>query len=129
MVSGLTWKMFFWALVTLVDIMLLGYRIEMKSVVGASTAIEELATLMPSEAHKLIPDGSAQDVQLSEPGVDHKVLVKPGEKISAEASSSGVRARSMRRCSHASRPPVTKTSGGKVTGNCINGEGSLTIEV
>src|SRR5665647_3205001 len=57
-VFGLTGKMFFWELASLIDIMLLGHWIEMKSVMGASRALEELAKLMPSDAHKLMPDGS-----------------------------------------------------------------------
>ena len=65
-VFGLTGKMFFWELATLVDIMLLGHWIEMKSVMGASKALEELARLMPSDAHKLMPDGSVTDVPLGE---------------------------------------------------------------
>ncbi len=42
-VFGLTGKMFFWELATLVDIMLLGHWIEMRSVMGASNALEALA--------------------------------------------------------------------------------------
>jgi P-type Cu2+ transporter len=83
-VFGLTGKMFFWELATLVDIMLLGHWIEMKSVMGASRALEELAKLMPSDAHKLMPDGSVKDVPLNELAVDDKVLIKPGEKIPAD---------------------------------------------
>jgi len=75
-VFGLTGKMFFWELATLVDIMLLGHWIEMKSVMGASKALEELA--------KLMPDGSVKDVPLSELAVDDKLLIKPGEKIPAD---------------------------------------------
>jgi Cu2+-exporting ATPase len=45
-VFGLSGKIFFWELVTLIDIMLLGHWIEMKSVMGASKALEELAKLM-----------------------------------------------------------------------------------
>jgi len=51
-VFGLTGKMFFWELASLIDIMLLGHWIEMKSVMGASRALEELAKLMPSDAHQ-----------------------------------------------------------------------------
>ncbi len=51
-IFGLTGKMFFWEIVTLIDIMLLGHWIEMKSVMGASRALETLAKLMPKEAHK-----------------------------------------------------------------------------
>ena len=64
-VFGLKGKIFFWELATLIDIMLLGHWIEMKSVMGASRALEELAELMPSEAHKIMPDGSTQDVALA----------------------------------------------------------------
>ena len=37
-VFGLTGKIFFWELASLIDVMLLGHWIEMKSVVGASRA-------------------------------------------------------------------------------------------
>ena len=66
MVFGLAGKMFFWELASLIDIMLLGHWIEMRSVMGASRALEELAKLMPSDAHKLMPDGSVKDVPLGE---------------------------------------------------------------
>ena len=81
---GLIGKMVLWELATLVDIMLLGHWIEMKSVMGASKALEELAKLMPSDAHKLMPDGSVKDVTLGELAVNDKVLIKPGEKIPAD---------------------------------------------
>ena len=50
-VLGLEGELFFWETVTLIDLMLLGHWIEMRSVMGASKALEELARLMPSEAH------------------------------------------------------------------------------
>ena len=52
-VFGLPGEVFFWELATLIDIMLLGHWLEMRSVMGASRALEELARLMPSEAHRL----------------------------------------------------------------------------
>lgn len=58
--------MFFWKLASLVDIMLLGHWIEMKSVMGASKALEELAIRMPSDAHKIMSNGSVKDVPLDE---------------------------------------------------------------
>jgi len=75
-VFGLIGKVFFWELATLVDVMLLGHWIEMKSVMGVSKALEELAKLMPSNAHKLMPDGSLKDMPLSELVVGDKVLIK-----------------------------------------------------
>ena len=128
-VFGLTGKMFFWELATLVDIMLLGHWIEMKSVMGASKALEELAKLMPSDAHKLMPDGSIKDVPLGELAVNDEVLIKPGEKIPADgvivAGESSVNEAMLT----GESTPAPKKIGGKVIGGSINGEGSLTIEV
>ncbi len=128
-VFGLSGKMFFWELASLVDIMLLGHWIEMKSVMGASKALEELAKLMPSDAHKIMSDGSVKDVPLGELAVDDKVLIKPGEKIPADgvivAGESSVNEAMLT----GESMPVTKKTGGKVIGGSINGEGSLTIEV
>jgi len=128
-VFGLTGKMFFWELASLIDIMLLGHWIEMKSVMGASRALEELAKLMPSDAHKLMADGSVKDVPLNELAVDDKVLIKPGEKIPADgvivAGESSVDEAMLT----GESTPVARTTGGKVIGGAINGEGSLTIEV
>ena len=54
-VFGLHGKMFFWELATLIDIMLLSHWLEMKSILGAGRALEELAKLMPSVAHQIEP--------------------------------------------------------------------------
>jgi Cu2+-exporting ATPase len=120
-VFGLAGKMFFWELATLVDIMLLGHWIEMKSVMGASKALEELA--------KLMPDGSVKDVPLGELAVNDKVLIKPGEKIPADgvivAGESSVNEAMLT----GESTPAAKKTGVKVIGGAINGEGSLTIEV
>lgn len=128
-VFGLTGKMFFWELATLVDIMLLGHWIEMKSVMGASKALEELAKLMPSDAHKLMPDGSVKDVPLGELAVDDKVLIKPGEKISADGVIVEGESSVNEAMLTGESTPAAKETGGKVIGGSINGEGSLTIEV
>ena len=128
-VFGLTGKMFFWELATLVDIMLLGHWIEMRSVMGASKALEALAKLMPSDAHKLMPDGSVKDVPLSELAVDDRVLIKPGEKIPADGVIVDGESSVNEAMLTGESTPVSKRAGGKVIGGAINGEGSLTIEV
>jgi len=128
-VFGLAGKMFFWELATLVDIMLLGHWIEMRSVMGASKALEELAKLMPSDAHKLRPDGSVKDVPLNELAVDDKVLVKPGEKIPADGVIIEGESSVNEAMLTGESTPVSKKTGGKVIGGSINGEGSLTVQV
>lgn len=64
-VFGLQGKFFFWELATLIDIMLLGHWIEMRSILGASKALEKLAQLMPDTAH-IIKKDKVIDVKSSE---------------------------------------------------------------
>ncbi|MFO8090623.1 MAG: copper-translocating P-type ATPase, partial [Desulfatiglandaceae bacterium] len=128
-VFGLAGKVFFWELATLIDVMLLGHWIEMKSVMGASRALEELAKLMPSNAHKVMPDGSTEDVPVEEIKQGDKVLIKPGEKIPVDGEVvEGESSVNEAMLTGESRP-VEKTAGSKLIGGAINGEGSLTAEV
>jgi len=128
-VFGLAVKMFFWELASLIDIMLLGHWIEMKSVMGASRALEELAKLMPSDAHKVMPDGSVKDVLLAELVVNDRVLIKPGEKIPADGVVVDGESSVNEAMLTGESTPAPKTIAQKVLGGSINGEGSLTIEV
>lgn len=83
-VFGLAGKIFFWELVSLIDIMLLGHWIEMKSVMGASNALQELAKMMPSEARRIKENGESEDVPIAELKSGDTILVRPGEKIPAD---------------------------------------------
>jgi len=65
-VLGVEGMPFFWELATLIDIMLLGHWVEMRSVGEASKALESLARLMPSQAHRRAPDGPLADVPLDQ---------------------------------------------------------------
>lgn len=53
----------------------------MKSVMGASKALDELIKLMPEEAHLLKDDGNIFDVLVKDLKSGDTILVKPGEKI------------------------------------------------
>src|SRR5699024_10110621 len=128
-VFGLEGSDFFWELATLIDIMLLGHWIEMRSVMGASNALEELVKLMPSEAHKLDEHGNVQDVRVYELQREEGVLVKQGEKIHVDGiimdgnsaiDESMLTGESVR---------VEKENGDEVIGGSINKEGSLTLKV
>ncbi len=79
-VFGLKGKFFFLELATPIDIMLLGYYIEMRSVLGTSKALEELVKIMPSQVH-LIRNGEIVEVSITTLKVGDKVLVKLGERI------------------------------------------------
>jgi len=128
-VFGLSGTVFFWELATLVSIMLLGHWIEMRSILGASRALEELARLMPSEAHKLMPDGTMKDVPLDELVIGDKVIVKPGEKIPADGGVVEGETSVNEAMLTGESQPVYKKTGSVVIGGSINGEGSITMEV
>src|SRR5437588_1095870 len=72
---------FFWELVTLIDVMLLGHWLEMRSVRQASSALEELTKLLPDTAELSRADGSTETVAVSQLRVNDRVLVRPGAKI------------------------------------------------
>lgn len=128
-VFGFEGKSFFWELATLIDIMLLGHWIEMRSIMGAGKALEELAKLMPSDAHKILPDNSTLDVPLSELKVDDLVLVKPGEKIPADGMIVEGESSINESMLTGESMPITKSKGVEAIGGSINGEGSLTLRV
>jgi len=128
-VFGLKGDIFFWELATLIDIMLLGHWIEMKSVMGASKALEELAKLMPSDAHRINIDGSITEIPLNELKISDKVLTKPGEKIPADGVVIDGDSSINESMLTGESKPVSKSKGNNVIGGSINGEGSLTIEV
>jgi Cu2+-exporting ATPase len=65
--------------------MLFGHWIEMKSVIGAGAALEKLAALMPDTAHLLNSDGGTKEVAVNTLRGGENLLVKPGEKIPADA--------------------------------------------
>lgn len=127
-VFGLTGKFFFWELVTLIDIMLLGHWIEMRSVMGASRALESLAKLMPSEAH-LMRGGQTVDVPVSELKPGDVVLVKPGEKIPSDGDIVSGESSINESMLTGESKPAGKGKGDKVIGGSINGEGALTIRI
>jgi len=128
-VLGLPGEVFFWELATLVDVMLLGHWIEMRSVAGASRALEKLARLMPSDAHKIAEDGSVSDVPLDELEPGDRVRVKPGEKVPADGVVVDGESSVNEAMLTGESIPVSKSEGDEVIGGSVNGEGSLTVEV
>jgi len=119
---------FFWELATLIDIMLLGHWIEMRSVLGASRALEELVRVMPSEAHRL-QNGSIEDVAVEALRVGDRVRIRPGEKVPVDGVVVDGASTVNEAMLTGESTPVSKGPGDNVTGGSINGEGSLVAEV
>jgi len=119
-VFGLKGKYFFWELATLIDIMLLGHWIEMKSVLGASRALEKLAKLLPDTAHLIVGD-DIKDVKISELEKENTILIKAGEKVPADAVIiEGISYIDESMLTGESKP-VKKEKDDKIIGGSVNG--------
>jgi len=128
-VFGLPGSVFFWETATLIDIMLLGHWLEMRSVLGASRALEELVRLLPVEAHRLRSDGSTEDVPLTALKAGDLVLVKPGEKIPTDGTITEGRTTVNQALLTGESQPVDKGPGDEVLGGAVNGESAITVRV
>ncbi len=120
---------FFWELVTLIDIMLLGHWIEMRSVRQASGALDELAKLMPDTAERISTDGSTEAVPATALRDGDLVLVRPGASVPADGVVEDGESDVSEAMITGESKPVQKRPGDQVIGGTINGDGSLRIQV
>ncbi|GAB4515390.1 MAG: heavy metal translocating P-type ATPase [Anaerolineae bacterium] len=120
---------FFWELVTLIDVMLLGHWLEMRSIRQASGALNELAKLMPDTAERVLPDGSTETVPTSALQVGDVVLVRPGASIPADGEVIEGESDVNEAMLTGESRPVKKSAGERVIAGTINGEGSLRVRV
>ncbi len=125
---GLRGKPFYWELATLVDIMLLGHWVEMASVQGASRALENLAQLVPSTAHRLI-NGRVEDVPVSEIQAEDVILIRPGEQVPNDGIVIEGNTNINESFLTGESRPVSKHEGDEVVAGSVNGEGSVKVEV
>jgi len=127
-IFGLEGMDFFWELATLIDIMLLGHWLEMRSAAAASRALESLVALLPSKVH-VERNGILVDVELKQLKNEEIVWVKPGEKVPADGlvleGASSVNESMLT----GESVPVSKEINAKVIAGSINGDGSLRIRV
>ncbi|HWR26050.1 MAG TPA: heavy metal translocating P-type ATPase, partial [Methanosarcina sp.] len=127
-VFGLPGGVFFWELVTLIDVMLLGHWLEMRSVMGASRALEELVKIMPAVAH-LKKNGETVDISVDQLKIGDKVLVKPGEKVPVDGTVIEGTSSVNESMLTGESKPVTKKPGEEVIGGSINGEAAFVVNV
>ncbi|MEC4892834.1 MAG: heavy metal translocating P-type ATPase [Oscillatoria sp. PMC 1051.18] len=129
---GLAGIPFYWELATLIDVMLLGHWIEMRSVETASRALEELTKLVPHQAHRYRDrnlEGQIEDVSVKEIVRGDLILIRPGEQISNDGEIvEGNTAVNESFLTGESRP-VEKQKGDEVVAGSVNGEGAIKVEV
>ena len=124
-----TTSAFFWELVTLIDIMLLGHWIEMRSVRRASSALDELAKLMPDTAERITDDGDIEEVRVDELSEGDLVLVRPGANVPADGVVEDGDSNVDESMITGESKPVSKEPGDEIIGGTINGDGSLRVRV
>jgi P-type Cu2+ transporter len=127
-IFGLPGMDFFWELATLIDIMLLGHWLEMRSQMAASKALESLIALLPSKVH-VERDKEVIDIDLKDLRNGDNALIKPGEKIPADGTVIDGNSYVNESMLTGESTPVKKEKEGKVIGGSINGDGSLKIHI
>ncbi len=120
---------FFWELATLIDVMLLGHWMEMRSVGQAQRALNELAKLLPDEAERILPSGELETVAVSQLGVGDRVLVRPGGSIPVDGKVVDGDSKVNEAMLTGESRPVSKGPGDTVIGGAVNQTGSLRIDV
>jgi len=128
-VFGLKGKYFFWELATLIDIMLLGHWVEMKSVLGASRALEKLAHLLPDTAHIIKEGDNIKDLKISELKKEDIILIKAGEKVPADAVITEGNSYVDESMLTGESKPVKKGKDDKIIGGSVNGDSPIKAKV
>jgi P-type Cu2+ transporter len=119
---------FFWELATLIDIMLFGHWLEMRSQMAASRALESIVALLPSRVH-IERNGMVTDMDLKELKNLDIVIIKPGEKIPADGMVLEGTSNVNESMLTGESVPVKKEKELNVIGGSVNGDGVLKIKV
>ena len=120
---------FFWEMALLIDVMLLGHWLEMRSVRQASGALDQLARLLPDTADQLDDAGNVQTVAAAMLRIGDLVLVRPGASVPADGQVEQGESAVNEAMITGESKPVTKRAGDGVIAGTINGDGSLRVRV
>jgi len=120
---------FYWELVTLIDVMLLGHWIEMPSVRQASGALQELSKLLPDTADLVTESGEIETVRLGALKKGDVVLIRPGASAPADGEIVEGDSTMDESMITGESKPVYKHEGDKVISGTINGDGSFWMQL
>jgi len=117
---------FYLEISTLVWVLLFGHYLEAKSSSAAGDALQEVAKLLPKQAHRLV-NGKEEDIDITDLKEGDTVLVKPGEKVPADGKITKGHANVDESLISGESKPIQKNEGSIVVAGAICLDGSLTI--
>jgi len=119
---------FYLEISTLIWVLLFGHFLEAKSSTAAGDALDEVAKLLPKEAHLKIDD-SVKEVEITSLKEGDIVVVKAGEKVPADGEV--IKGSGNFNESHITgeSKPVEKTVGSELMAGAINIDGSVEVRL
>lgn len=119
---------FYWEISTLVLFLVFGHWMEMRAVMGASGALNELVKLIPPKAN-IVRGGDIVKVETSEVKVGDIVLIRPGEKVPIDGKIVEGETSINESMITGESKPVSKKEGDEVIGGTLNQSGAIKIRV
>ena len=119
---------FWWELVLLIDIMLLGHWLEMRALGAASGALDALAALLPDEAEKIV-DGEPVEVRVSDLTVGDVALVRSGGRVPADGAVVDGRAHMDESMITGESAPVRRDVGDRVVAGTVATDTTIRVRV
>ncbi len=116
---------FFLEISTLIWVLLFGHYLEARSTAAAGSALQEVAKLLPKNAHL----ATGQDVLIGQLAIGQAIIVKPGEKVPADGKITQGTANMDEALITGESKPISKKAGDKVIAGSICLDGALTVTI
>ena len=109
--------------------MVLSNLIETRTALGARASIESLLRLTPDQAHRILPDGSEEEVNAHDLKPGDVIRVRPGDNIAADGEVASGQSTVNQATITGESIPVDKEAGDEVFGGTSNLTGALEVRV
>ncbi len=119
---------FYLEIATLIWVLLFGHFLEAKSSTAAGDALQEVAKLLPKEAHLKTANG-VTEVEIATLKEGDVIIVKPGEKVPADGEITKGRGNFNESHITGESKPVQKQVGAEVVAGAINLDGSVEVKL
>lgn len=118
-----------WELALLIVIMLLGHWLEMRALGESSSALDELASLLPDEAERVVEDDRTEKVTAADIAVGDVVQVRPGGRVPADGRIVAGRADMDESMITGESQSVERAEGDRVVAGTVSVSAAIRVEV